>query len=190
MIGESPRRREDLRFITGRGLYVEDIQLPGMLHVAFLRSHYAHARIAAVRSDQARKIPGVVAVITADEMPELRGAVPDLHEAGTLHNPYCDLNIVPTQIMFPQVVKYVGEHFAAVVATSAYAAADGLEAVEVDYDPLPIVHDWERAMREPLPGCMRATETSSLISPTILAGSTKLSQMQRSYSGSASARRV
>jgi aerobic carbon-monoxide dehydrogenase large subunit len=151
MIGESPRRREDLRFITGRGLYVEDIQLPGMLHVAFLRSPYAHARIAAVRSDQARKIPGVVAVITADEMPELRGAVPDLHEAGTLHNPYCDLNIVPSQIMFPQVVKYVGEHFAAVVATSAYAAADGLEAVEVDYDPLPIVHDWERAMRETSP---------------------------------------
>jgi carbon-monoxide dehydrogenase large subunit len=84
-------------------------------------------------------------------MPELRGAVPDLHEAGTLHNPYCDLNIVPSQIMFPTVVKYVGEHFAAVIATSAYAAADGLEAVEVDYELLPVVNDWERAMRETSP---------------------------------------
>ena len=151
MIGKSPRRKEDLRFITGRGLYVEDIQLPDMLHVAFVRSPHAHARIAAIRSDQALKIPGVVTVITPDEMPELRGAVPDLHEAGTLHNPYCDLNIVPSQIMFPAVVKYVGEHFAAVIAKSAYAAADGVEAVEVDYELLPVVHYWERAMRETSP---------------------------------------
>src|SRR5206468_3982003 len=101
--------------------------------------------------ETALRIPGVVAVVTPDDMPDLSGAVPDLHEPGTLHNPYCDLNVVPSQKMFPSEVKYVGEHFAAVIGETPYAAADGAEAVEVEYDLLPVVPSLQHAMAKQSP---------------------------------------
>ena len=69
MLGRSVRRKEDERFITGAGLYVEDVQLPGMLYVSFVRSVHAHAIVRRVDAGRARQVPGVVTVITGDEWP-------------------------------------------------------------------------------------------------------------------------
>src|SRR5437016_3891966 len=93
IIGRSVHRREDERLLTGRGLYVEDVVLPGLLHVAFVRSSHAHARIRAVHRERARSLPGVVAVWTADDCADLGAPLPGLLEPGTLNNPYCDLNV-------------------------------------------------------------------------------------------------
>lgn len=151
MIGRSVRRKEDERLITGRGCYVEDVQIPGMLHVAFLRSLHPHAEIKSISCDHALALPGVVAVVTAADYPELGEQLTELHEPGTLHNPYCDKNIVPPQILFPNRVRYVGEQFAAVVAKSPNAAADALELINVEYEPLAVVSSWEEAMRPDSP---------------------------------------
>ena len=119
MLGQAIRRKEDERFITGAGLYVEDVQLPGMLYVAFVRSAHAHAIIRRVATDRARKVPGVVAVITGDEWPELASKLPELNGSVTMTSPYIDfLNVAP-HFLFPKRVCYVGEQIAAVVADSA-----------------------------------------------------------------------
>lgn len=149
MIGKSVRRKEDGRLITGHGQYFEDIQLPGMLHVGFVRSVHPHAAIRAVDKEQALKIPGVVAVLTVDDCAELQGVVPELMEAGTLVNPYCDFNRTPPHPILPRVTKYVGEPIVVVVAESPYAAADGVNAVEIDFDVLPAFSDWDKAFNAP-----------------------------------------
>jgi carbon-monoxide dehydrogenase large subunit len=151
MLGQAIRRKEDERFITGAGLYVEDVQLPGMLYVAFVRSAHAHAIIRRVATDRARKVPGVVAVITGDEWPELASKLPELNGSVTMTSPYIDfLNVAP-HFLFPKKVCYVGEQIAAVVADSAYTAADGVEAIEVEYEPLPVVASWEEAIKAGAP---------------------------------------
>jgi carbon-monoxide dehydrogenase large subunit len=151
MIGQSVRRKEDERLITGRGRYVDDVQFPGMLHVVFLRSPHPHAIIKSIARDKALAIPGVVAVVTSDDYPELGEKLTDLHEPGTLHNPYCDKNVVPAQILLPKRVRYVGEQFAAVVATSPYIAADAAAVIDVEYEQLPIVSEWEEALQADSP---------------------------------------
>ena len=147
MIGKSVHRREDLRLLTGRGCYVDDVRVPGMAQVAFLRSPHAHAEIRSISAERALAIPGVLAAVTAAEIPELGDALTALHEPGTLHNPYCDKNLVPRQPLMARTVKFVGEQFAAVVAETADIAGDAVAAIEVDYQPLPVVADWEAAMR-------------------------------------------
>ncbi len=102
MIGRSIPRKEDERLLTGRGCYVDDVRVSGMLHVAFLRSMHAHARVKILSCDKARALPGVIAVATAADFPELTEPLTELHEPGTLHNPYCDKNVVPHQI-FSQI---------------------------------------------------------------------------------------
>src|SRR5260221_9751870 len=134
-IGTSVPRKEDERLLTGRGCYVEDVVLPGMLHVAFVRSTHAHAHIGAVRRERARALPGVVAVLTADDCPELGAALPGLLEPGTLNNPYCDLNVTVARALVPRKAHYVGEPLAVVVAETAHAAAAAAEAVEIDRAP-------------------------------------------------------
>ncbi len=151
MIGKSIARKEDLRLLTGRGCYVEDVQIPGMLHVAFLRSPHAHADIKSISRDKAQAVPGVVAVIVPGDYLELAEPLTALHEPGTLHNPYCDKNVVPPQALLPTTVKHVGQYFAAVVAETPYAAADALELIEVEYEILPVVADWQAAMRADSP---------------------------------------
>jgi len=149
MIGKSIRRKEDGRLITGQGQYFEDIQLPGMLHVGFIRSVHAHAAVRSINSKAALKVPGVVAVLTVDDYEEFQGIVPELMEAGTLVNPYCDFNRTPPHPILPRVVKYVGEPVVVVVAETPYAAADAMDAVEIDYDVLPACADWEQAYNAP-----------------------------------------
>src|SRR6187200_455912 len=133
-MGHSVKRKEDPRFIRGQGEYIDDVVLPGMLWLDIARSPYAHATIKGIDATEALKIPGVLAVIT--------GA--DLEKAG--------LHWMPTlagdkQMVLPvDTVMYQSQEVAAVIATSRYAAADGVAAVLVDYEPLPVIVDPHKAL--------------------------------------------
>jgi carbon-monoxide dehydrogenase large subunit len=122
-------RREDPRFLTGAGTYVDDIDLPGLLHVSFVRSTQPHARLRSVDVEAARGAPGVVAVLTADD---LVGRVTAMRARnGTPGYNECD-----TPVLAREKVRMVGEAIALVVADSRYAAEDAAELVGVDYEPL------------------------------------------------------
>jgi carbon-monoxide dehydrogenase large subunit len=128
-MGHSMKRKEDPRFIRGKGNYVDDIQLPGMLYMDIVRSPFAHAKIKSINTEKALKIPGVLAVITGETLAKY-----NLHWMPTLMS--------DTQMVLPvEKVMYQAQEVAAVIATSRYVAADGVEAVEVDYEPLPVVVD-------------------------------------------------
>ncbi len=144
IVGASPRRKEDRRLVTGAGRFVDDIALPGTLHVALVRAPHAHARVVLVDAGAARRLPGVVAVLTARDAPELGGPVPPL-----IREPAWPPSSHP--VMASGRVRHVGEAVAAVVADDPYRAADAAEAVAVDYEALgaavladgggPLVHD-------------------------------------------------
>src|SRR4030081_3845535 len=116
--GHSVRRKEDPRFIRGQGNYIDDVKLPGMLYMDIVRSPHAHATITSIDSSEAMKAPGVVAVITGR----------DLEAAGLAWMPTL---MSDTQMVLPtDHVVYQAQEVAVVVATSRYAAADGVAAVQ------------------------------------------------------------
>ncbi len=140
MIGQPVRRREDVRLLTGGGRYVTDVPLDGALHVAVVRSPHAHARIVGVDAGPARQLAGVIGVCTIDDLPELRGCLPPPVVPAATVRPYRQ------SALADGLVRFVGEPVAAVVAADAYAAADGAEALRVDYAPLAAAVDPERAL--------------------------------------------
>jgi carbon-monoxide dehydrogenase large subunit len=138
-VGQSLRRVEDPRLLTGNGKFVDDTALPGMLHAAFLRSPHAHARILAIHTDAARAVKGVEAVFTGRDLAEvLRPFVSSLGrpEVRTLVRPVLPLNRV----------RHVGEAVAVVVAASRYIAEDAVDQIDTEWQPLPAVTDPERAL--------------------------------------------
>jgi carbon-monoxide dehydrogenase large subunit len=136
-VGQRVKRTEDPRLIQGLAHYVDDIRLPDTLHVAFVRSIYAHARVNGVDASEALKAPGVVAVYTGKETAGI-GPVPC---AGALP----DLKVPDHRVLATDKVYFVGHPIAAIVATNAYAARDAAELVLVDYEDLPAVVDAEAA---------------------------------------------
>ncbi len=138
-IGHSVERKEDARFIRGKGNYVDDITLPGMLHMELLRSPYAHARIRSVDTSRAAALPGVIAVVTGELMAQ--------------HN----LAWMPTlsgdtqAVLATDKVRFQGQEVAAVIAETAYIAKDALELIDVDYEPLPAVTTPQRALEPDAP---------------------------------------
>ncbi|WP_283138611.1 xanthine dehydrogenase family protein molybdopterin-binding subunit [Rhizohabitans arisaemae] len=145
-IGKARRRREDARLVTGRTRWTDNIQLPGMLHVAFLRSPMAHARILRVDVSAARELPGVVAAFTGADLGPEQGSLPCAWPVSE------DVVIPAHPPVAVEEVRYVGEAVACVVATDRYRAADALEAIEVDYEPLDPVLDMEAALAPGSPG--------------------------------------
>ncbi len=138
-MGHSMKRKEDPRFIRGQGHYIDDIKLPGMLYMDIVRSPFAHAKIVKINADKAMKVPGVLAVITGETLKQY-----NLHWMPTLMS--------DTQMVLPtEKVMYQAQEVAAVIATSRYAAADGVDAVEVEYDPLPVVVDPFKALEPGAP---------------------------------------
>ncbi|HEY8469547.1 MAG TPA: molybdopterin cofactor-binding domain-containing protein, partial [Longimicrobiales bacterium] len=138
-MGHSVKRKEDARFIRGKGTYVDDIVLPEMLHLDIVRSPFAHARITRIDASRALAIPGVLAVITGKDLEKY-----NLHWMPTLMS--------DTQMVLPtDRVMFQGQEVAAVLATDRYTAADGVEAVEVEYDPLPAVVDPFKALEPGAP---------------------------------------
>src|SRR5262247_642906 len=138
-MGHSVKRKEDARFIRGKGNYVDDVRLPGMIWLDIVRSPYAHAKITKIDTSKARAIPGVLAVITGEDLAKY-----NLHWMPTLMS--------DTQMVLPlEKVMYQAQEVAAVLATDRYIAADGVDAVEVDYEPLPVVVDPFKALEAGAP---------------------------------------
>ncbi|HEX9162769.1 MAG TPA: molybdopterin cofactor-binding domain-containing protein, partial [Thermoanaerobaculia bacterium] len=138
-MGHSMKRKEDGRFLRGQGKYVDDIQLPGMLYLDIVRSPYAHAKIVKIDTSKAMAIPGVLAVVTGELLKQY-----NLHWMPTLMS--------DTQMVLPvEKVMHQGQEVAAVLATSRYVAADAIHAVEVEYDPLPVVVDPFKALEKGAP---------------------------------------
>ncbi len=142
LFGKAIKRREDPRFITGRGTYVDDVKLPGMTYAAFVRSPHAHAKIKAIDAARAAKVPGVIAVYTGQEI-----------RVGGLPCGWMLPGIkVPTRPVLAQgKARYVGEPVAIVIGDTAYAAKDGAEAVKVTYEALPGVADGKKAHQKGAP---------------------------------------
>ncbi|TFV91777.1 xanthine dehydrogenase family protein molybdopterin-binding subunit [Blastococcus sp. CT_GayMR20] len=138
-IGKARRRKEDARLITGKTTWTDNMVLPGMLHIAVVRSPVAHAKITNVDVTAAQQSPNVVAVFTGQDFKEEQGSIP------------CAWPVTPDMVNpgHPSVavdeVNHVGEAVAVIVARSKTAAQDAVELVDVDYDPLPVVLDMEQA---------------------------------------------
>jgi len=137
--GASIPRIEDPRLLRGRGTFVDDIDLPEMLHAAVLRSTHARARILSIDTTAARALPGVYLVLTAADLGELLEPSPLLVPHHALTQPRTQLPLALNE------VHYVGEAVAFVVADSRYIAEDALDLIEVEYEPLPVVHSLEVA---------------------------------------------
>src|SRR6476619_6282266 len=135
-MGHSVKRKEDPRFIRGAGEYIDDVVLPGMLWLDIVRSPYAHATIKSIDSSRALATPGVLAVVTGKDL-EGYG----LHWMPTLAG--------DKQMVLPvDTVMYQAQEVAAVIATDRYSAADGVAAVLVDYEPLPVIVDPHKALEK------------------------------------------
>src|SRR5712692_4653237 len=144
LLGERIKRKEDPRLIQGRGHYVDDLKLDGMLHMAMVRSVHAHARLKAVDVSAARSTPGVVAVFTGRDLKGKVGLLPCAIAMEGLKIPEHDCLAVDK-------VCYVGEPVAAVIATDRYLARDAVDKIEVDYEPLPAITDPEKALKKDSP---------------------------------------
>ena len=138
-MGDSRLRKEDARFIQGKGNYVDDIKLPGMVHMDIVRASVAHARIKRINKEAALKIPGVIAVLTADDLKPLK-----LHWMPTLAG---DVQAV----LADEKVHFQMQEVAVVIAEDRYSAADGVEAVEVEYEELEAVVDPFEALKPGAP---------------------------------------
>ena len=144
--GQPLKRFEDPKLVTGRGSYVDDVQLPGMLHAAVLRSPHAHARIRSIDASAARNLPGVVTVLTGEDTAGVLNDVPTRALAGDW--PVDELRLVEQPVLARGKVCYVGQPVAILVARDRYQARDALEGILVDYEPLTPVLDPMAAMRE------------------------------------------
>src|ERR1700722_11572721 len=143
--GRARLRKEDERLITGQTNWTDNIRLPGMLHVAFLRSPYAHARITSVNVSAARTEPGVIAAYSGADFAAEQGSLPCAWPVTP------DIVIPAHPPMAVDEVRYVGEIVACVVARDRYTAADAVQLIDVDYEPLPAVLDMESALAEGSP---------------------------------------
>ena len=141
-IGNARKRREDHHLITGRTTWTDNMTLPGMVHLAILRSPMAHARITSIDTTEAKGRPGVLAVFTGRDFAEIQGNIP------------CAWPVTPDMVnpghpsLAVDQVNHAGEAVAVVAARTKTEAQDALEAIEVDYDPLPPVLDMEAAVAE------------------------------------------
>src|SRR5438034_3754526 len=138
-IGHSVKRKEDARFIRGKGNYIDDIHLPGMLYMSILRSPFAHAKLNGIDATRAQAVPGVIAVVTGELMAQ--------------HN----LAWMPTMsgdtqaVLVTDKVRFQGQEVAAVIAEDPYVAKDSLELIDVDYEPLEPVVTPQRALETDAP---------------------------------------
>ena len=161
------RGKEDQRLITGRGRYIADIAAPGMLHLVFVRSQVAHARIRSIDTSKAKAMPGVVAVITGED---IRDQIAPLPQPVVVPN-------MPAK--YPKhwplsvgKVRFHGDPLAAVVARDKYVAEDAAEAVEVDYEELPYIGDPEAALAPGAPIVHEGWDSNLIFEMTFTGGAT------------------
>ena len=154
------KRKEDARFIRGKGNYLDDIRLPGMVHGAILRSPYAHARIVSIDTSRALAHPGVAAVVTAK----------DLETLGLAWMP--TISYDTQAVLAGDKVRFQGQEVAFVIATDEYIARDALQLIDVEYEPLPAIVNARKALDQdaPLIRDDKTGQTDNLASPTWEAG--------------------
>jgi carbon-monoxide dehydrogenase large subunit len=138
-IGESIKRKEDDRFIQGKGNYVDDIVLPGMLHMSILRSPFAHAKIRSINTAPAQAVPGVIAVVTGELLAQYKLAWMPTLSGDT------------QAVLATDKVRFQGQEVACVIANDPYVARDAAQLIEVDYDVLPAVVDPYKALEAGAP---------------------------------------
>ena len=143
-IGQSVLRVEDDRLLRGRAAFIDDIDPGyGVLHVAFLRSQYAHARIARLDTAAARMMPSVAAVLTAVDLPHIAPLKADFDKPGFV--------VAGRPVLASERVRFVGDAIAMVVADDPYAALDAVEEIEIEYEPLPEVTEAQSAIEPGAP---------------------------------------
>jgi len=145
MVGARIRRREDPRLITGRATYVDDVRQVGTVYAAFVRSPHGHAKLVRVDASRAKDDARVLAVYTGDDLHHahnLKSSLPVAHKIPDLKTP-------PHYVLAIDEVRFVGEPVAVVVASTPYAARDAVELIDVEYAPLPVVVDAEKAANGP-----------------------------------------
>ncbi|GAA3026665.1 xanthine dehydrogenase family protein molybdopterin-binding subunit [Actinokineospora globicatena] len=141
-VGKARLRKEDARLITGRTRWTDNLTVPGLLHLAFLRSPVAHARITAIDVEAARRKPGVIAVFTGRDLAEAQGSLPCAWPVTA------DQKAPPAPSLAVDQVNFAGEAVAVVVARGKAQAHDALEAIDVDYEDLPVVLDLAAAVAD------------------------------------------
>ncbi|RCW43575.1 carbon-monoxide dehydrogenase large subunit [Halopolyspora algeriensis] len=144
-LGRARKRKEDARLITGSTRWTDNMALPGMLHLAVLRSPIAHARIASIDADEARRMSGVQAVLTGRDLADEQGSLPCAWPITE------DMKSPQAPPMAVDEVHFAGEVVAVVAARSAAEARDALDAIDVDYEDLPVVLDMESALADDSP---------------------------------------
>ncbi|NKC33513.1 xanthine dehydrogenase family protein molybdopterin-binding subunit [Falsiroseomonas selenitidurans] len=166
LVGRDVARVEDAALIRGRGRFVDDIAPPGALHAAFLRSPHAHARILRVDTAAARALPGVQAVLLADD---LRPHLTDMRLVVALPSPSYRLEL-HRPILAAAEVAHVGEALAVVIADSRALAEDALALIEVDYDPLPAIADCDAALLPDAPLAHSGADSNLVAQMTVAYG--------------------
>src|SRR5467141_2082584 len=145
LFGASIKRREDPRLITGKGSFVDDLRIPGTTTAAFVRSPHAHARIVRIDATAAKKVKGVLAVYTGQDL--VAAGVKPIPVGWLIPN----MKIPPHYPLAVDRARHMGEAVAVVIAESPYIARDAAELVEVDYEPLPVVADAAKAVQPGAP---------------------------------------
>lgn len=168
VIGTRPVRHDGTDKVTGRALYGADIRLPGMLYGAVLRSPHAHARIHSIDTSAAAALPGVRAVVTAADLPELESKISELGEGAV------DLKYQSENVLAREKVLYWGHPVAAVAANSIHVANQAIGLIKVDYEVLPPVMRVEQAMRADAPILLDDLRTDDLSGP--LEGNTNITE--------------
>src|SRR5579884_2835718 len=129
LVGESIKRKEDPRLITGNGQYLDDVKLPNMAHAAILHSPHAHARIISIDTTAARALPGVIDVITGADLVDSVNPLPCAMPAGGVEN-----HLATHRVLAVDKVRFTGDNVAVVVAEDPYIAHDALELIQVEYE--------------------------------------------------------
>lgn len=150
-VGTAALRIEDQRILTGRGRYVDDVVLPGMLHAAFVRSPVAHAAIVGIDASAALELPGVHAVFTGADMVERTKPLEPI-------NPPEGFRFEPVPALAHERVRFVGDPVAIVIADSRYIAEDACELIEVDYEPLQPIVTIEEAVDPAVPAIFQSLQ--------------------------------
>src|SRR5262245_20748144 len=143
--GQRIKRNEDDRLLRGKGRYLDDVELPGALHVAFLRSWDAHARITRLDLSRAHEHPGVVGVYGHEDLGEHDVVLPLMIPHPSMEHPHTQFLLAHDEVF------YVGQTIAMVVAESRYVAEDALELIEIEYESLPVIVDVDEAVKEGSP---------------------------------------
>ncbi|MFI5280319.1 MAG: xanthine dehydrogenase family protein molybdopterin-binding subunit, partial [Gemmatimonadales bacterium] len=138
-VGRGVLRVEDDKLLKGRGIFADDLHLPGLVHLAFVRSPHAHARIRAIRTERATALPGVLAVFTGRQLEALCKPM-------RVEIAFPSYKAPARPVVAVDAAKFVGDAVAVVVAESRYVAEDAADLVEVDYEPLPAIVDVEAAL--------------------------------------------